>query len=82
MWYSYVASKIEKKKKMEEEVTMKLKRSFSNHCLMVGLNLNSDNVRNCKETTTVVKECEKNCWMYKERNPQFGVKKELFFEKY
>ena len=36
---------------MEEKVTMRLKRSFSNHWLMGRLNLSSDDVRNCKETT-------------------------------
>ena len=45
---------------MEEKVTMRLKRSFSNHCLMGRLNLSSDDVRNCKETTTFVKKCKKN----------------------
>ena len=47
---------------MEDKVTMKLKNSFSNHWLMLRLNLSSDDVRNCKETTFV-----------KERNRQFGI---------
>ena len=49
-------------KKLEEKVTIRLKNSFSDHWLMVRLNLSSDDVRNCKELTFV-----------KERNPQFGV---------
>ena len=57
--HSSVASKIEKKEKMEEKVTMKFKRSFSNHWLMVRLNSSLDDARNWKETTTFVKECEK-----------------------
>ena len=60
--HSYVASKIEKKVKIEETVMMGLKNSFSNRWLMVTLHLSSDDVRNCKETTFV-----------KERNPQFDV---------
>ena len=48
--------------KMEKKVTMWLKNSFSDHWLMVRLNLSSDDVRNCNETTFV-----------KERNSQFGV---------
>ena len=39
---------------------MRLKNIFSNHWLMVRLNLSSDDVRNCKETTFV-----------KEKNPEF-----------
>ena len=49
--HGYVASKIETKKKMEEKVTIRLKNSFSNHWLMVRLNLSSGDVGNCKETT-------------------------------
>ena len=60
--HSYVASKIEAKEKMEEKATIRSKNSFSNHWLMLRLNLYSDDVRNCKETTFV-----------KEGNPQFGV---------
>ena len=44
---------------MEEKVTMKFKRSFSNHWLMVRLNSSLDDATNWKETTTFVKECEK-----------------------
>ena len=40
---------------MEEKVTMGFKRSFSNHWLRIRLSLSSNNVRNCKETTTFVK---------------------------
>ena len=49
---SYVVSKKEQMKKW--------KRSFSNNWLMVRLNLSSDDIKNCKETTTFVKECKKN----------------------
>ena len=58
-----VALKIETIGKMEGKVTVRLKKSFSNHWSMVRLNLSSDDVKNCKETTTFVKE----------RNLQFGV---------
>ena len=44
---------------MEEKVMMGSKRSFLNHWLILRLNLNSGNERNCKETTTFVKECRK-----------------------
>ena len=54
--HSYVASKIEAKQKMDEKVTMKLKNIFSNLLLMVRLNLGLGDVRNCKETTALVKE--------------------------
>ena len=59
----YVALKIETIGKMEGKVTVRLKKSFSNHWSMVRLNLSSDDVKNCKETTTFVKE----------RNLHFGV---------
>ena len=59
MVYSYLAAKVEKKEKIEEKVTMRLKMNFSSHWLMVRLNLISDNIRNCEETTTFVKEFEK-----------------------
>ena len=48
--HSYVASKIETKEKMEEKVTVRLKERFSNHWLMVRLNLSSDDIRNCKKS--------------------------------
>ena len=51
---------------MEEKVMIRLKRRFSNHLLMVRLNLSSDNVRNCEETTMLVIECEKNIKFKKE----------------
>ena len=54
--HSYVASKIEAKQKIDEKVTMKLKNIFSNLLLMVRLNLSLGDVRNCKETTALVKE--------------------------
>ena len=37
--HSYVALKIEKKEKMEEKVKTRLKKSFSNHWLIMRLNL-------------------------------------------
>ena len=55
--HSYLASKL------EEKVSMRLKKRFSNQLLMVRMNLSLDDVRNYKETTVFVKE----------RNPQFGV---------
>ena len=42
---------------------------------MVRLNLYSDEVRNCKETTTFVKECKKK------RTLNLACKKGLLFEK-
>ena len=60
--HSYLTSKIETKEKMEKKVNMRLKNSFSNDWLNVRFNLSSDDVINCKETTSV-----------KERNPQFDV---------
>ena len=51
--HSYFASKLGKKEKIYKE-------NHSNHSLIAGLNLSSYNVRNCKETTTFVKECETN----------------------
>ena len=38
---------------------MGLKMNFSNHGLMVRLNLSLNNVRNCEETTTFMKKYEK-----------------------
>ena len=55
---------------MEEKVTMRLKKSFSNHQLVARLNLSSDHVRNCKETATFVKES--NLWHI---NKDFYLKK-------
>ena len=60
--HSYLTSKIGTKEKMEKKVNMRLKNSFSNDWLNVRFNLSSDDVINCKETTSV-----------KERNPQFDV---------
>ena len=53
---------------MKEKVKKRSKKSFSNHWLIVRLNLRSDDVRNCEETTTLVEE----------RNPQFGVQIRTF----
>ena len=66
---------------MEEKLTMGLKRSFSNNWLMVRLNLSSDNVRNCKETTTFVKECEKIIECKKKGILNLTYKQGLLFEK-
>ena len=60
--HSYLTSKIGTKEKMEKKVNMRLKNSFSNDWLNVRFNLSSDDVINCKETTSV-----------KERNPQLDV---------
>ena len=38
---------------------MRLKENFSSHWLIVRLNLSLNNVRNCEETITFIKECEK-----------------------
>ena len=45
---------------IEEKRTMGLKVNFSNHGLMVRLNLGLDNVRNCEETTKFMKRSKKN----------------------
>ena len=57
--HSNIASKIEMKEKMEEKVTMRLKKSFSNHWLMVRFNLSRDDARNCKETIMFIEEPDK-----------------------
>lgn len=59
----YICNSKEKIKKIEENVTMKLKMNFPNHWLMVRLNLILSNVRNCDASITVVNEYEKivNC---------------------
>ena len=46
-------------KNSEEGKNERLKRSFSNHWLIVRFNLSSDDVKNCKETTLFTKESEK-----------------------
>ena len=61
--HSYVALKIEKKEKMEEKVKMRLKKSFSNHWLIMRLNLSLDDIKNCKDTTA----------LFKEKNPRFDI---------
>ena len=48
---------------------------------MVRLNLSSDNVRNCKETTTFVKECEKIIECKKKGILNLTYKQGLLFEK-
>ena len=68
---SYVASKIETKEKVEEKITMRLNKAFSNW-LIVRLNLSSDEVRNCKEATVFIKK----------KNPQFGVYTKTFIWNY
>ena len=47
--HSYVPWKIEMKENMEKKVTMRLMNSFSNHWLLVRLNLSSDDTANCKK---------------------------------
>ena len=66
---------------MEEKVMIRLKRRFSNHLLMVRLNLSSDNVRNCEETTMLVIECEKNIKFKKEEILNLAYKQGLMFGK-
>ena len=61
--HRYVTSKIETNEKVEDKVMMGLKRSFSNHRLMVILNFSWADIRNRKETTM----------FNKKRNPQFGI---------
>ena len=48
---------------------------------MVRLNLSSDGVINCKETTTFVKECEKNIECKKKEILYLAYKQGLLFEK-
>ena len=67
--------------KNREQVIMRLKRSFSNHCLMVRLNLSLDSVRNCKKTTKFVKECEKIIECKKKGILSLVHKQGLLFEK-
>ena len=71
--HCYVVSKIEKEEKMEEKQMRRSKRSFTNHWLMVRLNLSSHDLRNCKETIRFVKELRKNYWISEERNPKFSI---------
>ena len=66
---------------MEEKVMIRLKRRFSNHLLMVRLNLSSDNVRNCEETTMLVIECEKNIKFKKEEILNLAYKQGFRFGK-
>ena len=49
---------------------------------MVRLNLSSDNVRSCEETTTFVKELKKIINCYKKGNSNLVYKQGLLFEKY
>ena len=76
--HSYVAPKIEKKKKMEEKVTMRLKRFQIIDWWWDLISLND--ASHCKETTTCVKECEKNIECKKEI-PNLAYKQGLLFEK-
>ena len=82
--HTYVASKIEKKEKNEEKVTMKLRLNFSNNWLMVRLNLSLDKVRNCEETTTFerTKTKTKALWTVRRKELSiFYINKDLFLEK-
>ena len=64
---------------MEEKVTMGLKMNFSNHWLMVRLNLSFDNIRNVKEQLHSWKNLKKGILNY----PQFSIYKQGFlFEKF
>ena len=66
---------------MEEEVTMRLKRTFSNHWLLVRFNLSLDNIRNRKKATTFIKECKKIIECKKKGIFNLGYKQGLLFEK-
>ena len=46
---------------------------------MVRLNLSLDNVRNCEETTTFVKELKKTINCYKKENSNLVYKQGLLF---
>ena len=48
---------------------------------MVRLNLSSDDIKNCKETTTFVKECKKNSEYKKKEILNWAQKQGLSFEK-
>ena len=48
---------------------------------MLRLNLSSDAIRNCKETTTFVKECEKIIECKKKEILNLAYKQTLLFEK-
>ena len=50
--------------------------------MILRLNLKSDNVRNCEETTTFVKELKKIINCYKKGNSNLVYKQGLLLEKY
>ena len=60
---------------------MGLKMNFSNHWLMVRLNLILDHVRNCEKTTTFLKQCKKIIKCKKKWILNFAYKQELLFGK-
>ena len=59
---------------------MTFKMNFSNHCLTVRLNLSLDNVRNCEETTTLVKEYEKIIKCKKKEILNLRINKDVYFK--
>ena len=67
---------------MEEKIMIWLKINFSNHWLMVRLNLSSGNIRNCEKTTTFVKEFEKIIKHKKKGMLNSAYKQGLLFEKF
>ena len=77
MYLLFVHSDVVSKK----EQMKKWKRSFSNNWLMVRLNLSSDDIKNCKETTTFVKECKKIIEYKKKEILNWAYKQGLSFEK-
>ena len=65
---------------MEAKVTIRSKKSFLNHWVLVKLNLSSDDIRNCKETK-FVKECEKNVECKKKGVCNLAYKQGFLLEK-
>ena len=59
----------------------RLRTSFSNHSLIVRLSLSSEDIRNCKERTTFVKECKKNIECKKKGILNLEYKRGFLFEK-
>ena len=79
--HSYIAAKIEKKEKIEEKVTMRFKMNFSNHRLILRLNLSLNNTRNCEEITTFLKVFKKIVNCKKKGILNLAYKQELLFKK-
>ena len=56
--------------------------NFSNHWLMLRLCLRSGNVKNCKQTITLVKEYKKIIKCKKKGILNFAYKQEILFKKF